>query len=71
MDEEGEERVVPFLKKHPMEYQVALGSPELNQQFKLEPLPVTLVFGRNGKQLKRFEGLTSEAELTAAVRAAL
>ncbi len=71
MDEEGEERVVPFLKKHPMEYQVALGSPELNQQFKLEPLPVTVVFGRDGKQLKRFEGLTSEAELTAAVRAAL
>jgi thiol:disulfide interchange protein/peroxiredoxin len=71
MDEEGEERVVPFLKKHPMEYRVALGSQELNQQFKLEPLPVTLVFGRDGKQLKRFEGLTGEAELTAAVRAAL
>jgi hypothetical protein len=30
-----------------------------------------VVFGRDGKQLKRFEGLTSEAVLTAAVRAAL
>jgi thiol:disulfide interchange protein/peroxiredoxin len=71
MDEEGEERVIPFLKRHPMEYAVAVGAQELNQQFKLEPLPVTLIFGRDGKQLKRFEGLTSEADLTAAVRAAL
>ena len=47
MDEEGEEWVVPFLKKHPMEYQVALGSPDRDQQFKLEPLPVG--FGRDGK----------------------
>jgi len=26
MDEEGAERVRPFLKKHPMDYLVALGS---------------------------------------------
>ncbi len=71
MDEEGAERVAPFLKKHPMQYQVALGVPELNQQFKLDALPVTVVFSRDGKQLKRFDGLTSEADLTAAVRAAL
>ena len=72
MDEEGEERVAPFLKKHPMEYQVALGAPELNQQYKLENgLPVTVVFGRDGKLVKRFEGLTTEADLTAAVKAAL
>ncbi len=71
MDEEGEERVAPFLKKHPMEYQVALGAPELNQQFKLDALPVTVIFGRDGRQVKRFDGLTSEADLTAAVRGAL
>ena len=71
MDEEGEERVAPFLKKHPMEYQVALGAQELMQQYKLDALPVTVVFGRDGRQVKRFDGLTSEADLTAAVRAAL
>ncbi|HTX37669.1 MAG TPA: cytochrome c biogenesis protein CcdA [Bryobacteraceae bacterium] len=71
MDEEGAERVAPFLKKHPMQYQVALGAPALNQQFNLDALPVTVIFGRDGKQLKRFDGLTSEADLTAAVRAAL
>ncbi len=54
-----------------MEYQVALGAQELNQQYKLDALPVTVVFGRDGKLVKRFDGLTKEADLTAAVRAAL
>ena len=71
MDEEGEERVLPFLKKHPMEYQVALGAQELNAKYKLEALPVTVIFGRDGKLLKRFEGLTSEADLRSVVEAAL
>jgi thiol:disulfide interchange protein len=67
MDEEGLERVTPFLKKHPMEYTVALGSESLNQPFKLDQLPVTLVYDRTGKQAKRFEGFTSEKDLLAAV----
>jgi len=72
MDEEGEERVAPFLKKHPMEYQVALGSEEVGKQYQVgDLLPVTLVFGRDGKPVKRFEGYTEEATLVAAVRAAL
>ena len=71
MDEEGAERVRPFLKKHPMEYAVALGAPELNQRYSLDQLPVTVVFDRAGKQVKRFEGFTPEAELRAAVEKAL
>ena len=71
MDEEGAERVQPFLKKHPMEYTVALGSPEMNQQYKLDSLPVTLVFDRSGKQVKRFEGFLKEDDLQAAVKQAL
>jgi thiol:disulfide interchange protein DsbD len=71
MDEEGRERVEPFLKKHPMEYAVGLGNEALNQQYNLDQLPVTLVFDRAGKQIKRFEGFTSEADLLAAVKQAL
>src|ERR1022692_514771 len=71
MDEEGAARVQPFLKKHPMEYPVGLGGEALNQQYKLDPLPVTLVFDRTGKQVKRFEGFTPEADLLAAVKQAL
>jgi thiol:disulfide interchange protein DsbD len=71
MDEEGAARVQPFLKKHPMEYPVGLGGEALNEQYKLDPLPVTLVFDRTGKQVKRFEGFTPEADLRSAVKQAL
>lgn len=71
MDDEGAERIKPFLSKHPMQYAVGLGSPDMNEKFKLESLPVTLVFDRSGRQVKRFEGFTPEEELLAAVRQAL
>jgi len=71
MDEEGAERVAPFLKKHPMDYPVGLGNEALTKQYSLDELPVTLVFDRTGKQLKRFEGFTAETDLLAAVKAAM
>jgi thiol:disulfide interchange protein DsbD len=71
MDEEGAERVRPFLTKHPMEYIVALGPEPLNATYRLDQLPVTLVFDRSGKQVERFEGFTPEDKLRAAVEKAL
>ena len=71
MDEDGAAGGAPFLKKHPMEYAVALGPAELNGRYNLESLPVTLVFDRAGNQIKRFEGFTEEAALEAAVQQAL
>ncbi|HWQ56773.1 MAG TPA: cytochrome c biogenesis protein CcdA [Bryobacteraceae bacterium] len=71
MDEEGAQKVVPFLKKHPMKYPVAIGSESVAEHFKVEQLPVTLVFDRTGKQVARFEGYTDEATLDDAVRKAL
>jgi thiol:disulfide interchange protein DsbD len=68
MDEEGAAKVLPFLKKHPMDYQVGLGSAELNPKYHLDELPVTLVFDRKGNQIKRFEGFTTDADLLAAVK---
>jgi len=68
MDEEGAERVRPFLKKHPMDYPVALGSDAVSKQYGLDELPVTVVFDRSGKQVKRFEGFTAEDALQAAVQ---
>jgi thiol-disulfide isomerase/thioredoxin len=63
--------VPPFLKKHPMEYQVALGAPTMTQQYSLDGLPVTLVFDKSGKQVKRFAGLLNDADLKAAVQSAM
>jgi thiol:disulfide interchange protein len=71
MDEEGLERVQPFLKKHPMDYTVALGSPAVSKEYKLDELPVTVVFDRSGKQLKRFDGFTPAATIQSAIRQAM
>ena len=70
-DEEGAGKVQPFLKAHPMNYTVALGSPALGDKYKLDALPVTLVFDRTGKQVQRFEGFTPEDGLLAAIQKAL
>jgi thiol:disulfide interchange protein DsbD len=71
MDEEGAAIVEPFLAKHPVDYPVALGSPELAKKYAVENYPVTLIFGRSGKLVKRFDGYTKEADLRAAIEAAL
>lgn len=71
MDEDGADLVKNFLKKHPMNYPVALGSADLTSQYKLDELPVTVVFDRQGKQIKRFEGFLHEEDLVAAVRQAM
>jgi thiol:disulfide interchange protein DsbD len=72
MDEEGAARVEPFLKKHPMDYTVALGNEAVGKQFQAsDNLPVTVVFDRTGKQVKRFEGFTKEDDIAAAVQQAL
>jgi thiol:disulfide interchange protein len=56
-----------FLKKHPIEYQVAVGSAETWKQYKLENLPVTLVLDRSGQTVKRFDERTPESDLRAAI----
>ena len=70
-DNEDADRIRSFLKKHPMDFPVAIGSDALGTQYKLDVLPVTLIFDRTGKQIKRFEGFTSEDDLQAAVKQAL
>jgi thiol:disulfide interchange protein DsbD len=72
MDEEGAERVKPFLAQHPMDYTIALGNDSLAKQFKTEEgLPVTVVYDRSGKEIKRFTGFLSEPDLLSAVQSVL
>jgi len=71
MDDEGKPLVEPFLKKHPVDYPVALGSDALADKFGLQGYPATLIFNRSGKLVKRLDGFTSEADLQSAVRQAM
>jgi thiol:disulfide interchange protein DsbD len=71
VDEEGKEAVEQFLKKHPLDYPVAIGPESLGDKFDLDGYPVTVIFDRSGKQVKRFLGYTSQADLESAIRQAL
>jgi thiol:disulfide interchange protein len=70
MDEDAS-GVPAFLKKHPIEYPVAVGSPDTFKKYNIEALPVTLVLDRAGKLVKRFDGGTPETDLRAAIAKAL
>lgn len=70
-DEEGADLIQPFLQKHPMQYLVGEGSPALAKKYAVEEMPVTILFDRSGKEVKRFVGLTPETEIEAAVKAVL
>jgi thiol:disulfide interchange protein DsbD len=71
MDDEGAAIVQPFLQRHPIDYTVALGSDAIARQYKLESYPVTVVFNRAGKEVKRFSESLTEPELVAAINQAL
>ena len=74
LDEDGAPVVTPFLKSNPIEYTLALGAPkvaELNTQFKIDQLPVTLIYDRSGKLLQRFEGFTKADAIQSVVDRAL
>jgi thiol:disulfide interchange protein DsbD len=68
MDPDAATKVPGFLKKHPLDYPVAIGSDPVNQKYQLDALPVTLIYDRSGKQVKRFEGAQKESDLLAAVK---
>ena len=59
-----------FRSKHPIDYTVAIGSDAIMQQYKLDALPVTLVYNQAGKQVKRFDGAITEPDLLAAIQQA-
>jgi thiol:disulfide interchange protein DsbD len=67
MDEEGAAKVRPFLQKHPIDYTVALGTDATAKQYNLESYPVTIVFNRAGKEVKRFDESLKEPELIEAI----
>jgi thiol:disulfide interchange protein DsbD len=63
--------VPAFLKKHVIEYPVAVGSADTWKKYKIDGLPVTLVLNRAGDLVQRFDAGTPEAGLRAAIGKAL
>ena len=48
MDEEGWQKVKPYLETHPINYPIVLGNPDLMGPYQITSLPVTLLIDREG-----------------------
>jgi len=81
MDEEGKSAVVPFLAKErfnvngqklPMNYPIVIGNDEVADKFGgLLGYPTSFLISRDGKIVKKVQGLISYEELTKAIEAQL
>jgi thiol-disulfide isomerase/thioredoxin len=81
MDEEGKSAVAPFLAKErfnvngqklPMNYPIVLGSDEIADKFGgLLGYPTGFLVTRDGKVVKKFQGLTSYDEIAKAIESQL
>jgi len=81
MDDEGKKVVAPFLEKErfdvngqkfPMNYPIVLGSDEIADKFGgLLGYPTGFLISRDGKQVKKFQGLTSYDEITKSIESQL
>ena len=49
MDEEGWEKVRPYLEAHPIGYPIVIGNPDLVNPYQVTNMPVTLLIDRDGK----------------------
>jgi len=81
MDEDGKSAVVPFLAKErftvngqklPMNYPIVLGSDEVADKFGgLLGYPTGFLISRDGKVVKKFQGLTSFDDIAQAIESQL
>lgn len=81
MDEEGKKAVEPYVEKErftvngqprAMEYPILLGTDDVAEKsYSVFGYPTSVLISRDGKQVKRFEGLTSLEEFERAIQSAL
>jgi cytochrome c biogenesis protein CcmG/thiol:disulfide interchange protein DsbE len=81
MDEEGKSAVVPFLAKErfnvngqklPMNYPIVLGNDDVATKFGgLLGYPTTFLISKDGKEIKKIQGLISYEEMTKAIESQL
>jgi cytochrome c biogenesis protein CcmG/thiol:disulfide interchange protein DsbE len=63
MDDEGWEKVKPYLNEHPINYPIVVGDAAFAKRYGVTALPVTLLIDRKGKIAARHNGLVDRAAL--------
>ena len=62
MDEEGWQKVKPYLAEHPINYPIVLGNPDLAKPYQITSMPVTLLIDRNGRIAEAHVGVVNKEE---------
>ena len=72
MDDDGKDTVTKFAKEMKMDYTVVLGNDDVADQYGgVAGLPTTFYVDRNGRIVKKIEGLAGESDIEDAIKAAL
>ncbi len=67
-DEEGWEKVKPYLAAHPINDQIVIGDPVLMKPYQITNLPVTLLIDRNGRVADVHEGMVVKEDWEREIR---
>lgn len=67
LDEEGAKVVEPFVKENRITYPILLSDGKEPLVTDMPAIPVTIVLDRQGREVKRFDGMISKTELLATV----
>ena len=71
MDDDGWTKVRPYMKKTGVNYPVVIGSEDLGKQFGLGEMPMTILFGRDGKIASTHKGVVDRAACEGEIRTRL
>lgn len=61
-DDEGWQKVKPYLAEHPINYPIVLGNPELAKPYQITGMPVTVLIDRNGNIAEAHVGIVVKEE---------
>lgn len=61
MDDEGWEKVRPYLRDHPINYPIVIGNPSLVGPYRVDNMPVTLLIDRRGRIADWHVGMVDKA----------
>jgi len=68
MDEEGWNKVTPYLAEHPINYAIVVGDAAFAARYEIQSLPVTLLIDRKGRIASKHVGMVDKGGFEAEIR---